>query len=275
VRGLVLLLAAGPLLAWGEAGHRAVNTLAFKGLRPEIRAFLADQAERIRDLAPEADRARPHDVKEGPRHYLNVEFYGTVEDIPRDAGAALAFAKARGFQFERTGLVPWVIQDRAQRLAEAFRKGDAALAAEELAWLGHYVGDVHVPLHATRNHDGQETEQRGVHARWESGLVERFVDETALKVLPTESAPLDPFAWLAESFALAPSVLAHDLEAGRGEERARPQRSSAYWKNFWALEQGTVTHRLEQAALRLRELVERAWDDAKRGGPTRLSTPSA
>lgn len=262
MRRLLLLLAAGPLLAWGEVGHRAVNTLALKGLRPEIRAFLKGQEDRIRELAPDADHARSRDVKEGPRHYLNTEFYGEVKDIPREAAAALALAKARGFQFERTGLVPWIILDREQRLAEAFRARDAARAAEELAWLGHYVGDIHVPLHATRNHDGQETDQRGVHGRWESGLVERFVDEAALRVLPPEPGPLDPFAWLAESHALVPAVLAHDAEAGRGEARARPQRSSAYWQNFWALEKDAVVRRLEQSAQRLRALVELAWDEA-------------
>lgn len=264
MRGLVLLLAAGPLLAWGEAGHRAINSLAFKSLRPEIQAFLKAEEARIRELSIAPDQARSHDRKEGPRHYLNVEYYGEVVDIPRDPEAAASFAKSKGFEFERTGLVPWIILDREHRLAEAFRKGDAALAAEEMAWLGHYVGDIHVPLHASRNHDGQETDQRGIHSRWESGLVERFVDEAHLKSLPLAHETVDPFVWLSESKALVPSVLAHDAEAGRGEERAKPQRSSAYWQNFWALEKDTVTKRLEQAAMRLRLVVEAAWAEAHR-----------
>jgi hypothetical protein len=262
MKKLLFLLAAGPLLAWGEAGHRAVNTLALKSMRPEIRTFFLGQEERIRLLSTAPDQARATDRKEGPRHYLNVEYYGEAADVPHDPAAALAMAKSKHFEFERTGTVPWIILDHQKQLTEAFRKGDAALAAEEMAWLGHYVGDIHVPLHATRNHDGQETDQRGIHSRWESGLVERFVDESKLKALPATSEALDPFAWLAESKALVPSVLAHDAEAGRGEERAKPQRSSAYWQNFWALEKDTVNHRLEQAALRLREMVEAAWAEA-------------
>ncbi len=262
MKKLLLLLAAGPLFAWGEAGHRAINTLALKSARPEIRAFFVGQEERIRLLSTEADHARATDRKEGPRHFLDVEFYGAVSDIPHDASMALIQAKAKGFEFDRAGTVPWVILDREHRLVEAFKKGDAALAAEEMAWLGHYVGDIHVPLHSTRNHDGQETDQKGIHSRWESGLVERFVDESKLKSLPMTSEPLDPFLWLAESKALVANVLAHDAEAGRGEERARPQRSSAYWQNFWAMEKDTVNHQLEEAALRLRELVEAAWTEA-------------
>ena len=50
--------------------------------------------------------------------------------------------------------------------------------------LGHYVGDAHVPLHAVLNYDGQLTGQTGVHARWESDLVDRFLRQLEPRVEP-------------------------------------------------------------------------------------------
>src|SRR5690606_7761813 len=40
--------------------------------------------------------------------------------------------------------------------------------------LGHYIGDAHVPLHTTRNYNGQLTGQEGIHGFWESRLPELF-----------------------------------------------------------------------------------------------------
>jgi len=42
------------------------------------------------------------------------------------------------------------------------------------AYLGHYLGDAHVPLHTTENHNGQLTNQIGIHAFWESRIPELF-----------------------------------------------------------------------------------------------------
>lgn len=260
----VFLCGFQPLSAWGEKGHRIVNSRALTALPPPLRAWYAGHEDRIREGATEPDAWRAHDRKEGPRHYLNVERYGTVEDIPRDQTAALA--KVGGATFQKAGLVPWVIQDRTRELVEAFRAGDAGRVAEVSAWLGHYVGDLHVPLHATTNHDGQLTDQRGLHGRWESGLVERYAAEEG--ITPAAASPEDavkgPWRWLGESHALVPQLLRDDLEASRGEARARPQRGPGYWQNLWALQGPVVERRLTQASQRLAGLWLAAWIEAGR-----------
>src|SRR6185436_9666885 len=38
--------------------------------------------------------------------------------------------------------------------------------------LAHYIGDAHVPLHTSVNYDGQLTNQKGLHALWESMIPE-------------------------------------------------------------------------------------------------------
>jgi hypothetical protein len=44
--------------------------------------------------------------------------------------------------------------------------------------IGHYVGDAHVPLHASSNHNGQLTGQQGIHGLWESRIPELMADQT-------------------------------------------------------------------------------------------------
>ncbi|HJV48464.1 MAG TPA: S1/P1 nuclease [Holophagaceae bacterium] len=266
--GLLLVLGGAPSArAWGEKGHRIVNTRALTALPPGLRAWYAGREGRIREGAVEPDQWRAHDRKEGPRHYVNTELYGELAGIPHDADAALA--KVGGAVFQKAGTVPWVIQDRYRGLVEAFRQGDADKVAEASAWLGHYVADIHVPLHSTTNHDGQLTDQRGLHSRWESGLVERYADEDAIKPHPAvaEDPQQGPWVWLSESFALVPQVLKEDLEAGRGEDRAQFQRSTGYWRNFWALEGSMVERRLTDASQRLSGLWLAAWIEAGRPLP--------
>jgi hypothetical protein len=264
LQALLVVCGFQPLSAWGEKGHRILNSQALTALPPGLRAWYAGRGERIREGSLEPDQWRAHDRKEGARHYVNVELYGAPGDIPHDPQEALA--KVGGATFQKAGSVPWVIQDRYRGLVAAFRAGDADKVAEASAWLGHYVGDIHVPLHATTNHDGQLTDQRGLHSRWESGLVERHVEEAAIR--PAAAAPEDPakgpWRWLAESFALVPQVLKDDLEAARGETREHPQRSAGYWQNFRALQGPVVERRLTEASHRLAGLWLAAWIEAGR-----------
>src|SRR5690606_23233961 len=75
--------------------------------------------------------------------------------------------------------------------------------------------DAHVPLHTTRNYNGQLTGQIGIHAFWESRLPEMFADEYNLFVGKAAylHSPLDS-AWtiVRESNALVDSVLLLEKE---------------------------------------------------------------
>ena len=45
------------------------------------------------------------------------------------------------------------------------------------AELGHYIADSHVPLHANSNHNGQFTNQKGIHGFWESRVPELLAEK--------------------------------------------------------------------------------------------------
>ncbi|HEY3400823.1 MAG TPA: S1/P1 nuclease [Geothrix sp.] len=265
---LLLLLAALPLSAWGDKGHRMISVLALKGLPPGSRAWYVGHETEVEDHAADPDHWR-RDRKEGPRHFLDMEPYGGPDHLPR----TLEEAQERlGGSYIRLGVVPWVIQDRWRDLVEAFRSGDPARVAFATAILGHYIADAHVPLHTTVNHDGQATNQRGVHRRWESGLVERFLRPGALEAMPAEADPAfsdRPWEWLRASHALIPQLLADDREADRttflgGHGK---QRTQAYWLIFWARQGSVVRRQLQLAGRHLGEAVASAWVQAGRPLP--------
>jgi hypothetical protein len=168
--------------------------------------------------------------------------------------------------FTQSGSVPWTIQDRVQRLTRAFQAGDAPTAAFEASILSHYVGDLNVPLHTTVNHDGDLTNQHGVHHRWETGLLNRIVDAGgwAPDVRPAGSAGPDaPWAWLKESFNLVAGVLADDLAAEQASMKAtRETLGSAYWQMFLQLQAPHVKEQCSLAAQRTAQMIVLAWTQA-------------
>ena len=257
---MVLLLAAAPLSAWGDKGHRVVSVLALRSLPTEPRAWFAGREDEVAGHTSDPDHWK-QDRKEGPRHFLDMEPYGDPERLPR----TLEEAQARvGGDYYRLGVVPWIIQDRWRDLVDAFRAGDPAQVALATAILGHYVADAHVPLHTTVNHDGQLTGQRGVHSRWESDLVGRNVTAEDLSVLPAQpdAAFLDrPWDWMQTAHALVPQLLEDDREADRSTPMGSrgKQRTQAYWMIVWAKQGPIVKQQLQLAGEHLGDAILAAW----------------
>ncbi len=257
---LLLLLMAPPLSAWGDRGHRVVSSLALRSLPEGPRAWFAGREAEVCDHASDPDHWKS-DKKEGPRHFLDMEPYGDPERLPHTLEEARAIV---GGDYYRLGVLPWIIQDRWRDLVAAFREGDPGKVALATAVLGHYIGDAHVPLHTTLNHDGQFTHQRGVHSRWESGLVERHIvaDElTVLMASPDAAIFHRPWEWLQASHALVPQLLADDREADRttAQTTRGKQRSQAYWMIFWARQGPVVKQQLQRAGEHLGDAILNAW----------------
>ena len=63
------------------------------------------------------------------------------------------------------------------RLTNAFKEKNQAKILKLSAEIGHYIADAHVPLHASSNHNGQFTDQKGIHGFWESRIPELLADK--------------------------------------------------------------------------------------------------
>ncbi|MFZ1614495.1 MAG: S1/P1 nuclease [Holophaga sp.] len=257
----ILLLAGLPLSAWGREGHALVATLALKALPPEVAVWFQGQEDFFKEHSSDPDHWR-QDRKESPRHYLNAEDYGGPAGVPFDVQEAMA--KVGAERFQKNGQAPWVIQDRLRDLVDAFKKGDRAQVAYAATILGHYVADLHVPLHTTDNHNGQNTGQKGVHSRWETGLVGRFASLESLQVMPAvHEAGLfkAPWVWMTEAYALVPKLLEDDRAADRTspEGPRGKNRGEAYWAIFGSGQTPAVRQQLSLAGKHLAQMIQYAW----------------
>lgn len=151
---LLACFACGTSWAWGCKGHQTVALIAEKQLTPQARELLEKllsenpvdpQLKRycgsatrdlIADASTWADDVRG-ERKNGPWHYI---------DIPRGASRG-PIAQFCG----NNGCVTQAIADQVAILKN--RNADPRARAEALRYVVHFVGDLHMPLHATTNND--------------------------------------------------------------------------------------------------------------------------
>lgn len=173
---LLFLCCSLPSFPWGFYAHRLINFQAVFLLPPEMLVFFKPHIAYLREHAVDPDRRRYIVPGEGPRHFIDLDHYGTAADsLPRSWKAALE--RFGEDSLTKHGIVPWWLQHMQYRLTRAFREKQPAAILKLAADIGHYIGDAHVPLHACSNYDGQFTNQRGIHALWESALPELLAEE--------------------------------------------------------------------------------------------------
>ncbi|MFN8154291.1 MAG: zinc dependent phospholipase C family protein [Bacteroidia bacterium] len=174
-----LLIAQGAvvtLLAWGFWGHQQINHHAVFTLPPEMFGFFKQHLAFITEHAVDPDKRRYADPEEAARHYIDLDRYGEhpFDSLPVRWDDAVK--KIGEDTLKAHGIVPWHVMVMLQRLTKAFREHDRERILRNAAEIGHYIGDAHVPLHCTRNYNGQLTGQHGIHGFWESRLPEMYGD---------------------------------------------------------------------------------------------------
>ncbi|RYZ27757.1 MAG: S1/P1 Nuclease [Chitinophagaceae bacterium] len=178
-----LLWAAGLLLlsskawCWGFFGHKHINYHAVFLLPPEMIVFYKTNIGFLTEHAVDPDKRRYAVKAEAPRHFIDLDKYGSppFKNLPRKWNEAVE--KFTEDSLMQHGIGPWWVQVMQTRLTNAFRQKDAARILRLSAELGHYIADLHVPLHASSNHNGQHTNQHGIHGFWESRIPELLADK--------------------------------------------------------------------------------------------------
>jgi hypothetical protein len=287
MKSLIILLLISTSIqahAWGRRGHAAVNSIAAR-LIAELgldasqigkdRAFDLSYFANVPDLIWKKSETYN---KEWTEHFMDMEFFDRgIKDVP--VAKALALDRA---EFDKkypqveikAGRSFWRIREFLKRLdstANELKKADLTKEKkQELQndWLtaaglmGHYVGDLSMPLHVTENHDGQMTDQKGVHSFFEDLTVNEYDPgeienaaykkakslEKSLKLSGKE--PLDLLIQLTdESRKNIPELLKIDKKIGRDLTKAK----SAYKQ--------MIINRIASASVYLAELWSRslAW----------------
>jgi hypothetical protein len=158
---------------WGFFAHRMINYQAVFLLPPEMIAFYKPNIEFISEHAVDPDKRRYAVKEEGPRHFIDIDRYAGVE-VPRSWSKAVS--KFSEDTLKTHGIVPWWIQVMLGRLTKAFTEKNVGAILKLSAETGHYLGDAHVPLHTSSNHNGQLTGQHGIHGFWESRIPEKYAE---------------------------------------------------------------------------------------------------
>jgi hypothetical protein len=159
---------------WGFWAHKRINRLAVFRLPVEMQVFYKKNIDYLTENAVNPDQRRYAVIGEAERHFIDLDVYGdsALKTLPRFWGSAVK--KIGEDSLRKHGIVPWHLQAAAYQLTDAFKDKNAARILRLSADLGHYVADAHVPLHTTRNYNGQLTGQEGIHGFWESRLPELF-----------------------------------------------------------------------------------------------------
>ena len=172
----ILVLGVFLFISWGFFAHQHINRYAVFTLPDGMIRFYKANINYISEHAVDPDNRRYADTAEAPRHYLDVELYeNTIDSIPEKWTDAVE--KYGSVKMSKSGILPWQIQKSYYKLVDAFIARDSSKILIYSAYIGHYLADAHVPLHTTENHNGQLTNQIGIHAFWESRLPELFYKE--------------------------------------------------------------------------------------------------
>jgi hypothetical protein len=169
-------------LSWGVIGHERINRAAVMALPQPLQTFFYNHIDYITQEAAVPD-IRKYALKykeENPRHYMDLENFGPIDSLPKTLEEATKKYDAKFLN--DNGILPWYIEDMMIKLTKAFKDKNRAEILFLAADLGHYIGDAHMPLHTSANHDGQLTGQKGIHSLWESRLPELFVKNYKLNV---------------------------------------------------------------------------------------------
>ncbi|KEO74402.1 zinc dependent phospholipase C family protein [Anditalea andensis] len=171
------LLGYGQLSAWGFFAHRRINRLAVFSLPPEMLGFFKENIQYITENAVNPDRRRYAVKGEAEKHYIDADAYGdsAIYQLPRYWKDAVDLYGEDSLR--RYGIGPWNAYQVKLQLTEAFRIKNKKAILRLAADIGHYIGDINVPLHTTKNYNGQYTDQIGIHAFWESRIPELLSDD--------------------------------------------------------------------------------------------------
>lgn len=279
MKKLLLLLLSSLVVktsfCWGFYAHQKINYYAVFLLPPQMMVFYKQNIGFLSEHAVDPDKRRYLVAQEGPRHYIDLDLYRN-DSLPHRWDSAVA--KFGADTLQSRGIVPWWVQTMKARLTAGFKEKDGAKILKLSAEIGHYIADAHVPLHASSNHDGQLTDQRGIHGFWESRLPELLAEKEwdffigkAEYIKNTQD-----FIWrrVKESAAAADTVLRvekalskkfpvdqrYSFEPRNGV--IQKQYASAYAKAYDKELNGMVERRMRQSIYAVASFWYTAWVDA-------------
>ena len=255
-------VAVSPAARWGYDAHRLLNRAATTHLPADFELF-AQWTDRLEELSTAADERRGSDPDERIKHYIDIDDYPEffTGQLPHSYQDMVAlYGRTR---VDANGTAPWAIEAAYNNLVTHFQAGDWDQAVAAAADVGHYVGDLHNPMHLTLNYNGQLTGQDGIHSRHESRLTARHLSDLvpAPGTISTVSDPLESvFGWIDKQYPGVAMILSADQTATSAA--GGNTSSEVYYDRLWAEVGAQTTTWIRDASLAIASLWYAAWAEA-------------
>ena len=270
---MVLLLMSAPANAWGEFGHRTTGEIALANVTPETRAAIATLLTHSRALGtPECALDTLEDATVWPdcvrRDRLRWGY--TAAWHYRTTPVCEAFnprANCSG-----GSCVTGQIERNRHILAD--ESLPAAIRLEALAFLVHFIGDVHMPLHSGDKDDRGGNDRKAsygivpdmnLHWIWDGALAERAITDTATPLVRVydageraELATGSSDDWAQESWQISRDFVypnAFDTDACASE---LPDETALTQEDIVAAIP-IAQKRVQQAGLRMARMLDEAF----------------
>lgn len=272
------VLRPDPAAAWGAEGHRLIMRRAIELLPPELKPFFRKYGDEIVLRVNDPDLWRNVGWPDDPNHFLDfgAREYGAYPftDLPRDYGRAVEkFGQA---VIDRNGRLPWRLGEvfgQLRRGFEGFARQSPYVVSDIILYsavASHYLQDAHQPFHATDDYDGVKAGQRGIHARFERDLIERYADKLVLTpppMVPMKTPSDHIWDVLLAGHTLVDAVLAADKGAAEG----RDEYDVVYFDRFFERARPVLEQQLAASVTATAALITGAWLEA--GRPVVLLDP--
>lgn len=258
----LLVFSALLLGGWGSTGHYHISYRSSLSFNQQMEQF-NQWAQILADHASDADYRKNTDPDEGPRHYIDIDNYTVFINtgrIPQTLDSVIMIY-GNTFVYDQ-GVLPWATLKTYDSLVACFSREDWDKAVLFAADLGHYVADGHMPLHITRNYNGQYSNNSGIHSRYESTMINAYISQITYLGQPisfVENVNQYVFDYLYTNYEYVDSVLLADDYA---KSISGSTNSTAYKQALWEYSQDFTTVLFKNASHALAELIYTAWTEA-------------
>jgi hypothetical protein len=250
------------LCSWGEKGHQKINSASARFLPARLKKYKG-WSEKLSAHGSDADNRKRADPTEGIKHYIDIDDYKDFNENHKIVEGKQEAIDKYGIDYvKKNGTLPWVTDSTYHALVDQYRAKQWHKVLLTAAGLGHYVGDGHMPLHLTVNYDGKSTGQSGIHSRYESKMINRYVDSISVKrsrLHKVKDTNRFIFAYIYDNYQYKDSLLVADKFAFEAAGRAY---NDLYYQILWNKTKGFTTKMIGNASKSLEELIRSAWIEA-------------
>ena len=260
---LIVVAFANFVFGWGDQGHKLINNKAVALLPTEMQAFTKWQ-DYITLHSVDPDNRKRDDKTEAPKHFIDIDFYkefinGKMVEDKKELTAVYGDSMVT-----RQGLLPWATLDTYNKLIQAFKDKNKDKVLLYTSDLGHYVGDGHQPMHTMLNYNGQLTNQKGVHARYEIKMVDKYIKDIEASITKANVKKVDaPFQFIFDYIADANSVQSVLLDADiTATKMAGSTDNDEYLRLMWFKTKYVTEIQFQTAVSDCASLIYTAWLEA-------------